>query len=58
MNNIEYPKSALDSDENSVHISYLPMAHILERTVVITLIYSNARAGIFSGDIKTLKDDI
>ncbi|KAI8912664.1 hypothetical protein EDD86DRAFT_201962 [Gorgonomyces haynaldii] len=44
--------------KDDVHISYLPLAHILERIIFTTLLYLGARAGFFQGDTLKLLDDV
>jgi len=41
-----------------VYLSYLPLAHILERVVVSALLQVGAKVGFFQGDIKLLTADI
>lgn len=41
-----------------VHISYLPLAHVLERVVVNALWVNGAALGFFRGDVRLLFDDI
>ncbi|XP_003390218.1 PREDICTED: long-chain-fatty-acid--CoA ligase 5-like [Amphimedon queenslandica] len=41
-----------------VHISYLPMAHMMERCVQATMFMCGAQIGLYQGDVKTLVDDI
>lgn len=36
--------------ENDVHISYLPLAHIFERVVILVVATCGASAGFFRGD--------
>jgi len=47
---------ALNSDD--VYLSYLPLAHILERTVLTTVLSHGARVGFFQGNIRKLDEDI
>eukprot|EP00742_Colponemidia_sp_Colp-10_P013189 GILJ01014887.1.p1 GENE.GILJ01014887.1~~GILJ01014887.1.p1 ORF type:complete len:655 (-),score=112.62 GILJ01014887.1:81-2045(-) len=45
--------------QSDVHLSYLPLAHVLERMVHVALIQEGARIGFLqSGNVKTLMDDI
>lgn len=44
--------------ENDVHISYLPLPHILERVMAYALISAGGAIGFFNGQIEKLKDDI
>ncbi|GMF44100.1 unnamed protein product [Phytophthora fragariaefolia] len=41
-----------------IHISYLPLVHVLERIVLALMHHSGAAAGYFQGDVRTLMDDI
>jgi len=44
--------------EDSVHISYLPLAHMYEKLVELIFLVRGARIGYWSGDTLTLLDDI
>jgi hypothetical protein len=46
------------SDQDDVHLSYLPLAHMLERVVVTFMLSAGAQIGFFSGSVDTLFDDI
>ncbi|KAK1937459.1 fatty acyl-CoA synthetase 3 [Babesia divergens] len=48
-----FPDSCLER-----HISYLPMAHLLEKNFVNAVLYNGGCVGLYSGDIKKLLDDI
>ena len=39
-------------------ISYLPLSHVLERSVMHAIITIGAETGFYTGDVKTLVDDI
>ncbi|KAJ1568685.1 Long chain acyl-CoA synthetase 7 peroxisomal [Cladochytrium tenue] len=41
-----------------VHISYLPLAHVLERIIVLAALGSGCPIGFFRGDVKYLMEDI
>jgi long-chain acyl-CoA synthetase len=41
-----------------VHVSYLPLVHVLERIVLALMHHSGAAAGFFQGSVRTLMDDI
>lgn len=43
---------------DDVHISYLPLAHSLERTVQVGIWYFGSSIGFFRGDVTKLMDDI
>eukprot|EP00920_Eleutheroschizon_duboscqi_P011652 GHVT01027946.1.p1 GENE.GHVT01027946.1~~GHVT01027946.1.p1 ORF type:complete len:708 (+),score=150.96 GHVT01027946.1:232-2355(+) len=45
-------------DENDVHLSYLPLAHIYERLFCNILLSSGSRLGFFGGDTQKLVDDL
>lgn len=45
-------------NKNDVYLSYLPMAHVLERMFFNIMIYSHVRVGMFSGDTRKLMDDL
>eukprot|EP01129_Flabellula_baltica_P009117 TRINITY_DN366_c0_g1_i1.p1 TRINITY_DN366_c0_g1~~TRINITY_DN366_c0_g1_i1.p1 ORF type:complete len:645 (+),score=165.86 TRINITY_DN366_c0_g1_i1:1383-3317(+) len=48
----------VDLYPDDVHISYLPLAHVFERIVLLTVLSSGASAGFFRGSVLTLFDDI
>ncbi|TMW67696.1 hypothetical protein Poli38472_011316 [Pythium oligandrum] len=41
-----------------VHISYLPLPHVFERSVITSAVHLGAASGFYSGDVLTLMDDI
>lgn len=41
-----------------MHISYLPLAHIMERVTHATLFMTGGKMGFFTGDVKNLVTDI
>jgi long-chain acyl-CoA synthetase len=43
---------------DDIHLSYLPLAHVLERIVCVALAGRGARIGMYQGDILKLKDDL
>jgi len=51
-------KDFVKVDENDVHISYLPLAHVFERVVSGMAYMAGARVGFFQGDIKLLLSDV
>ena len=51
-------KVNIDLYPEDVHLSYLPLAHVLERIVCVTLIGRGAKIGFYQGDIMKLKDDL
>ncbi|CAG8729535.1 3916_t:CDS:2, partial [Racocetra fulgida] len=44
--------------KDDVHISYLPLAHVYEKTSEATFIYAGAAIGFYQGDTLKLLDDI
>lgn len=52
--------SKLDSQEQEQerYLSYLPLAHILEREVQLVMLSIGGKIGFFQGDVKTLLDDV
>ncbi|CAD8174947.1 unnamed protein product [Paramecium pentaurelia] len=45
-------------NENDVYLSYLPLPHVMERLIVISLLYVGAQIGFYRGDPNLLKEDI
>ena len=45
-------------NNSDTYISYLPMAHVLERLLQITCFYSSMKIGFFNGDILKLSNDL
>ena len=43
---------------DSVYLSYLPLAHVLEKIVFLFFTYVGGKYGIFGGDVMKLKDDL
>mmetsp|Transcript_34322 Transcript_34322/g.60086 ORF Transcript_34322/g.60086 Transcript_34322/m.60086 type:complete len:666 (+) Transcript_34322:70-2067(+) len=43
---------------DDVHISYLPLAHMMERVAVHVMLTEGASIGFYSGSVKNLKDDM
>uniref|UniRef100_A0A7N5ZXM3 Long-chain-fatty-acid--CoA ligase n=1 Tax=Anabas testudineus TaxID=64144 RepID=A0A7N5ZXM3_ANATE len=44
--------------QDDVSISYLPLAHMFERMIQVTMFCHGARVGFYQGDISLLMDDI
>ena len=44
--------------DSDVYLSYLPMAHVLERMFFNCMMYYHVKIGIFSGDTRKLMDDL
>lgn len=40
------------------HMSYLPLAHMMERSVHVMVFMNGAKLGFFQGDVKKLVGDI
>lgn len=51
-------KNKIEFNDDDVHISYLPMPHILERAVFNMTINYGLKLGVYSGDVKKLLEDI
>lgn len=45
-------------NSTDTYISYLPMAHTLERNLFNTVMWYGARVGLFGGNVLALKDDL
>jgi long-chain acyl-CoA synthetase len=45
-------------NDKDVHLSYLPLAHIMERTICQVMIMRGGSIGFFGGDVMKLKDDL
>jgi len=43
---------------NDVYLSYLPLAHVLERLAFNVLLVNNVRICIYSGDVQKIKEDL
>ena len=48
----------IEFDENDVHLSYLPLAHILERCVSEVMTQCGASIGFYHGNVQEIKDDL
>jgi len=48
----------IDITEKDVYLSYLPLAHTLERTACLYLCTRGASFGFFNGDVQRLKEDL
>lgn len=44
--------------DQTTTISYLPLAHVLERIVQLTFVHASGRYGIFGGDVRKITDDL
>jgi long-chain acyl-CoA synthetase len=43
---------------SDIHLSYLPLAHVMERLFSALIVSSGASIGFFNGDVQKLKDDL
>ncbi|ORZ33858.1 long-chain-fatty-acid-CoA ligase [Catenaria anguillulae PL171] len=55
-NVLPYFGEAISNDDT--HISYLPLAHIFERSVIMQSLSGGAKVGFFRGDVNLLIEDI
>ena len=44
--------------KDTVHLSYLPLAHVFEKVVFLHLGYLGAKIAVYGGDVQKLKDDL
>jgi long-chain acyl-CoA synthetase len=51
-------KSPIELTYDDVHLSYLPLAHVLERVVFIGLMAQGAQIGFYQGDVLKIKEDL
>jgi long-chain acyl-CoA synthetase len=51
-------EAVLPFENGWTHISYLPLAHVFERIVMLTFINAEGRYGIFSGDVRKITEDL
>jgi long-chain acyl-CoA synthetase len=49
---------AISVDKSAVHLSYLPLPHVFERSAVSVLTFVGGRMGIFSGSVARLTEDM
>jgi long-chain acyl-CoA synthetase len=54
---IVYYIDVFNPTPKDVHLSFLPLAHIMERTSLHFYLTSGARIGFYGGNILKLKDD-
>jgi long-chain acyl-CoA synthetase len=52
------PFYSVDMSESDVYISYLPLAHIYERAVIMQALAGGAKVGFYRGDVNLLIEDI
>jgi len=48
----------VDINDSDVHLSYLPLAHLMERVISICIMCVGGSIGYFTGDILKLKEDM
>ena len=48
----------VDLHGSDIHLSYLPLPHVFERLVMVSMFYHGARIGFFQGDVLKLKEDL
>jgi len=53
-----FDNCGINITENDSHISYLPMAHIMELLIITYTFYCGAKFGFWHGNIKEVVDDI
>lgn len=51
-------KEKIGFTEDDIHISYLPMPHVMEKSFFNGSIYYGYKIGVFSGNILKLLEDI
>lgn len=51
-------RSSIKLYNSDVHLSYLPLAHIMERIIVHCLTINGSRIGFYQGDVLKLKEDL
>ena len=45
-------------DSTDIHFSYLPLAHVMERTAHVLFFMCGAKIGFYSGDLQTMLSDV
>lgn len=45
-------------NSEDVHLSYLPLSHMMERTILYTMIECGSRIGMYGGDSLKIRDDL
>ena len=48
----------LPFEQGYTHLSYLPLAHVFERLVLMVMVLTKGRYGIFGGDVRQIKEDL
>lgn len=53
------PDAGVQLSTKTVHLSYLPLAHVMERLCIFAVILHGGKVGFISGDVrKTLREDL
>lgn len=50
--------AVLPFDSGYTHLSYLPLAHVLERLVLLVIVHTQGRYGLFGGNVVAIKEDM
>jgi long-chain acyl-CoA synthetase len=50
--------SSVKITSSDCHLSYLPLAHIYEKSIIMIILYQGARIGFYNGDMLKLKEDL
>lgn len=53
---LQYSDVKIENDE--VYLSYLPLAHVFERIIIVLCFYKAVKIGVYSGDVQKLKYDL
>lgn len=53
-----FQTASIELGNYETHISYLPLAHVYERILIMLVYFAGGRIGFYSGDILKLFDDI
>ena len=51
-------RTPIDIQNTDVHLSYLPLAHIMERITLVVIIQNGASCGFYQGDVLKLREDL
>lgn len=51
-------EEAVKIDQEVIHISYLPLAHVFERFMLLYVVMKQGKYGLFNGNVLKLKDDL
>ena len=55
---LDYVDGLNNISDKDTHLSYLPLAHVLERIVVNAFLLKGAAIGFYGGDVQKLKEDL